>query len=57
MHVTALLINNWIVIKNTITDKIKSIIILKIIFLGFCLVVLCQHISFILFYFLVVINK
>ena len=56
MHVTALLINNWIVIKNTIIDKIKSII-LKIIFLGFCLVVLCQHISFILFYFLVVINK
>ena len=57
MHVTALLINNWIVIKNTIIDKIKSIIILKIIFVGFCLVVLCQHISFILFYFLVVINK
>ena len=57
MHVTALLINNWIVTKNTIIDKIKSIIILKIIFLGFCLVVLCQHISFILFYFLVVINK
>ena len=57
MHVTALLINNWIVIKNTIIDKIKTIIILKIIFLGFCLVVLCQHIGFILFYFLVVINK
>ena len=57
MHVTALLTNNWIVIKNTIIDKIKSIIILKIIFVGFCLVVLCQNISFILFYFLVVINK
>ena len=57
MHVTALLINNWIVTKNTIIDKIKSIIILKIIFVGFCLVVLCQNISFILFYFLVVINK